>query len=378
MTDFLTILKSLVAMPSDRTTPGVEAGVATFLRDLLARDFPWLTVETQVVEGDRVNIFVHDGTPVSLLLMGHMDVVEDGAGWTVNICGEEKDGKLYGRGAADMKAGIVAILSALAHAHATGKAGVAALFYADEEYEFKGMRRFLEDYRLSPSLVVCPEPTQGALRPGCRGVVECRAVLRGKRGHAARPLTGVSAFRAMTAGVAALDEKLAAVRDEFLGAPSLNIAHMTCGSHMGSDEQGTLRLSDAGNVIPDYCSAVIEVRTVPGVDEADIREAFTAGVESTGATVETWDVALRLGSFMTPTAQLGIAEAAQREAFGDVVYEDPAKGGYSDAAMIAEAWGVPVVVWGPIGGGMHGVDEWVDLASVATLSTAFAKLVDKS
>lgn len=378
MTNYFAILKDLVAIPSDRSTPGFERGVATYLQRLLAKDFSWLTVEVQAVEGDRVNLFVHDGTPAKLLLMGHLDVVEEGAGWTVNVRGEEKEGKLYGRGTADMKAGVVAILAALEHAHETGKSGIAALFYADEEYEFKGMTKFLAEYALRPELVVCPEPTQGALRPGCRGVVECHAVIRGKRGHAARLHTGVSAYRAISAGVAALDARLAAVKDEFLGAPTVNVAHLRCGSHMGVDEQGQIRLSDAGNIIPDYCSAVIEVRTVPGIDEPEIRAAFTAGVESVGASLETWDVALRLGSFLTPKDRLAIAEEAQREAFGDVAYEDPAKGGYSDAQMIAERWNVPTVVWGPVGGGMHGVDEWVELESIEKLSTAFRTLVDKS
>ncbi|MDP3985615.1 MAG: M20/M25/M40 family metallo-hydrolase [bacterium] len=382
--DVIFLLKQLVAIRSDRnakTEGGIfEFGVAQFLKKYIAEQLPGFQVVEEPIAEGRVNLFVHDGTPVRLFLIGHMDTVEEGDGWTKNVRGEEKDGKLYGRGSADMKGGIAAIVAALTYAQKNGATGVGALFYCDEEYYFAGMKKFLEQHPndLKPELVVCPEPTQGLIRRGCRGIIQFRAVVRGKKGHVARPKSGNNAIDAMMIGLEALRQTYANGEkpDAYLGGETFTLSSIAGGAVQAETKTGTPLFSSVGNVIPDYCEAMVDMRTIASLSFDEIANTFRAAVEKTGCTVGKMISELSVGSFTTEESLLAPVEAAQAAAFGRVAYESAAAGGYSDVQMIAEAWNVPAVVWGPKGAGMHGVDEYVDLKSVEQLADAFCRLVD--
>lgn len=381
--DIERILLDLVKIRSDKRPQAdgtllVEQDIVSYLQALLAKEFGWLKVEVQSLTNGRANLFVHDDSPVDVLFMAHMDTVEEGAGWTKNVRGEVDGDKIYGRGSADMKAGLVAILDALVYARESGKKGIAALFYADEEYAFLGMQSFLEEYgnRLSPRFVICPEPTQEQIRPGCRGIIEWKFVVEGKRGHAARPHTGVSAFLAFEKGIEALRTDLARIEDGFLGKPTLNVAAVTVGSLMETHTDGSVRLSQAANIIPDYCEAVVEIRSVPGTNENALRKAFEDAVAAFGARSLKTTLVHNIGSFTTPKEQLVDLEIAQRTALGEITYEDPTKGGYSDAQMAAAYWNIPTAIIGPKGAGMHGVDEYVERKSLQRLCSLFRAFID--
>lgn len=379
--DPIRLLEQLVGMRSDRFASSergvIEANVCAFLQAYVAEHLPSLTIERDEVAPGRHNLFVTDGAPTRLLFLGHMDTVEEGTGWTKRPYGEREGDKLYGRGSADMKAGIVAILAALEHANERNTPGVAALFYCDEEYDFAGMKRFVKQYegKLHPELVICPEPTQEALRPGCRGTTELAFVIRGKRGHAARPASGISAHLAFEAGLSRVRERCAAVAASALGVPTINVAALRVGALI---DESTGALSTRGNVIPDFADGVLEVRTVPGITTQDVHEAFAAGVLSLGATLPSLETTADLGSFATDRTRLQKIEAAQRTVLGEIRYEDAGRGGYSDAQMIAERWGATTVIWGPAGANMHGPDEWVDLPSVERLCRAYQTLIDRA
>jgi acetylornithine deacetylase/succinyl-diaminopimelate desuccinylase-like protein len=369
--DLTQTLLALVSARSDITAASasgrVEADVALVLETMLREQFPWLTVAREPVEEGRDNLWVTDGVPVELLFMGHMDTVEHGEGWTRRALGELADGKLYGRGAGDMKAGIVAILEALRHAHEKGRQGVAALFYCDEEYEFSGMKAFLKRHdELRPRLVVCPEPTQERLLPGCRGIVDWRFVIEGKAAHAARPHLGVSAFEALNAGVEAIKKMLDGLDHPDIGKPTINVGYIHCGPP-----------SQTGNIIPERCEATVEVRTTPAVTREAMERVFIEAVEAFGARVSTVRVASDIGSFLTPREKLTEVEEAATEILGKAEWGHPKDFGYSDAQMIAAAWSVPTVIWGPKCMNMHGADEYVELASVERVAAAFRALVDK-
>lgn len=378
MRDPIPYLRRLVAIPSDADTVlpegPVEAGLTAALRGIIATDLPGWEIRSFLVGKGRENILVSKpGDRIRLLFIGHMDVVRDGTGWTRPVRGEAVGDRFYGRGSTDMKGGIASILSALGHAEATGATGVGALFYCDEEYSFAGMKTFLAaaPADLRPDLVVCPEPTQEKLRAGCRGILELRVTIHGRRGHAARPQTGVNAFDAFSSSIAALRSTLSSMNDPELGKPTLCVSSVQCG--VGKD--GRVESFDIGNVIPDTCRALIDIRTVPGITIEEVTRVLTDAAVAVGASLHV-EAELRLGSFRTDRSSLTIVEAAQRETLGSVTYEDPGEGGYSDAQMLAEAWSVPAVIWGPKGANMHGPDEHVETASVERLARAFCRLVD--
>ena len=136
------ILKKLIAIPS---VTGNEHDIAIYIADYL-RQCGVDSVELQPVEGNRLNVVAHlkgeKAGPV-VLLTGHMDTVAPGEGWRTDpFKATERDGRIYGRGAADMKGGIAAILVAIRNAAAQreqmrGEAIIA--FVCDEEAYSKGV-----------------------------------------------------------------------------------------------------------------------------------------------------------------------------------------------------------------------------------------------
>jgi succinyl-diaminopimelate desuccinylase len=383
--DSLKLLEELISIRSDRhANPKggrVEYGVAMFLKAYIKKNFPDLIIEEQEIDPGRVNIYVHDGSPVSLLMVGHMDCVEEGTGWRYSVRGERKGGRLYGRGAADMKAGLVAMIAALEQARDTGKKGVAMLFYCDEEYDFLGMRQFVKGYadRLKPKMVICPEITQDLLLRGARGIVEFRVVIKGKAGHAARLHTGINAFEGFMMGIDSLKKYINKEVDELLGPATMNVAMIRCGTLQGTSGDPTAgpALGSMGNVIPDYCEATVEIRTIPAVNHKGIVDAFNTGVKKHRAIVDSIHTTMNLGSFVTPREDLKLLEEVQEEIWGEVKYYPIQDFGYSDAQMLAEVWGVPTVVWGPKGKNMHGSDEYVEIPAIERFEKAFRLIVDK-
>lgn len=379
----LDLLKQLVEIPSDKNASPrggrVEYGVACWLRDYIKNNLRGFVVEEQIVEEGRMNLFVHDGTPPSLLFLCHIDTVEEGKGWTTSPRGELKGRRFYGRGSLDMKCGAVAILAALHQAKETNKNGVAVLFYADEEYDSKGMKKFVAEYgeKLKPKLIVCLEPTEGQLRRGCRGIVEMRYVLNGKTGHAAWPQSGISAFEGLNRGINALYQFVQTINDPYLGHPTINVARVRCGAIQEKRPDGFIIFNSTGNVIPDYGEVLFEVRIVPGIDEEKIKQAFQDGLKSTGVVVDSVETNMKLNPFVTPRENLKIVEDIFYEVVGGEIYQDIERGGYTDAQMLAELWQTPTVLWGAKGGNAHGADEYVDLASFEKLEIGLKKLVDR-
>jgi len=381
--DSLTLLEQLVRIPSDKnaqnTTGRMEYEVVSFLRDYFKKNVPKLIVEEQKIEEGRANLLVHDNSPISLLFLCHIDTVEEGKSWTASPSGELKGTRFYGRGSLDMKCGAVAVVRAVEQAVKLGKPGVGALFYCDEEYDSLGIKKFVQEYggKLNPKLIICMEPTGGKLRRGCRGIVELRYVLSGKTGHAARPSSGISAFKGLNQSVNALQDVLKDYSDPYLGHPTLNIATVRCGALQYHRPDGFTVFGSAGNIIPDYCEVILEVRTVPGLDGTKIKEIFQNGLRGTGVIVESVETKMELGNFVTPAEQLKLVEDIFYEMVGGDMYQDIELGGYTDAQVLAELWKTPVAIWGAKGENQHGADEYVDLPSFEKLEKSLEKVVEK-
>ena len=122
----------------------------------------------------------------SLLLTGHIDVVAAGSGWDGNpFSGEQKDGKIYGRGAVDMKGGVAAMLMAAKAVIASGiplKGDIRVGTVADEEAGGMGSLAFIHrGYRADGAIMT--EPTDMLVSPLCRGILWGRLTLKGRAGH---------------------------------------------------------------------------------------------------------------------------------------------------------------------------------------------------
>lgn len=372
--DILATLEHFVAIPSWRTpdNPDVEAGVSQFASEVIQREIPWLHVTQQHVDGNRFNVFATDGSPLQILFVGHLDSVPPGAGWETRPTGERVGDRYYGRSSYDVKGGVVALLAALRAVGPTR--GIGVLLYCDEEYEFHGMRRFLalERDRAQPALVVALEPTDLRLRTGCRGVCEFRPVVRGKCGHAARPWTGVSALKAFLHGVKALDDFAERHAHSEFGRMTRNIAALRCGQYRGLDGDRPL-LAEDSNIIPDYASGVVEVRTLPDMDADQCITAFEQGVRAAGGRLEVAVKRLDFRGFQTPRERVAPFTEAVAAVLGKVEYEEIGRSGYSDIQLLATQFGVPCAIIGPRGGNMHAPDEYVEISSITQLQRVFER-----
>jgi acetylornithine deacetylase len=189
----------------------------------------------------------------SVILNGHVDVVAPGAreAWTHDPwSGAVVDGRLYGRGACDMKAGLLAGLyavKALRHAGVRLKGDVIVeSVIGEEEGGVGSLATLLRGYRADAAVVL--EPTRLAVSPSAAGVALFRLTVRGRTAHASQRSRGISAlekFIALHAALGALERELCAEVDDSLyqhvEAPlSLNLHHVEAGSRTESTVPGQL------------------------------------------------------------------------------------------------------------------------------------------
>ncbi len=276
----------------------------------------------------------------SLLLNGHLD--------TVGVSGMEApfeprvaEGRLYGRGAYDMKGALAAILLAATEATAL-RGDVIVTLVADEELASIGTEAVVERVHADAAIVV--EPTDLRVAIAHRGFVGFELETVGVAAHGSRPDLGVDAIAGMgpiLVALAELDERLqAGPHDVLVGSASLHASLIKGGQELSS--------------FPASCVLTGERRTIPGETVEQVEEELR---EIAG------DAALRIIASRDPlTAQ---PDHPFVELVGRTADVDEYVGAlfWTDAALIAGA-GIPTVLFGPAGEGAHAAVEWVDLASL--------------
>ena len=380
MLDALCRIRSYWQPASEGPSPGegpLAAAIAHRLRDL-----PWLRVQVEECAPGRPNVFATDGPEdaIELLIIGHLDTVPPTPGWTLPEF-SVLDGRYHALGAADTKGGFAALLDAARRAGPTR--GVGLLLYADEETAFQGMRAFLDSHptvRPARVLSVCGPPAR--MLSGCRGIVELELLLRGRSGHASRPWSGASAIEGLASVQARLAARIPALPT--LHPSVVNVAAVRGGSlaeAAGLPAHGPPTMLATANRIPDVAWALIEVRA-GGADLtatwlraeieaalADFNRAKPFSVE-----LERLSVHFELAGYDSRGASLDPI----RRCFHAVhqgAHSDAGSAGYIDIAMLAAERGSGAVCLGPLSGGAHGPDEWVDLASLLAYRDGMEQLL---
>jgi acetylornithine deacetylase len=303
----------------------------------------------------------------SLMLNGHIDTV--GVEYMPDpFSAEIRDGKLYGRGAYDMKGSVAAMLAAvkaLRDANITLKGDVLLAAVADEEYASLGTADITTRYK--PDAAVITEPTELQLAVAHKGFVWLEVVVTGKAAHGSRPQLGIDANLKMGRVLHELDhlEQDLRARDPhpLIGPPTLHAAMINGGREM--------------SVIADRCTLCLERRTVPGETEAQSLAELQTILDRLAATDKDFHATVKSVFAREPfevAATDPIVQAVQAAASG-VLAQPITPGGVSfwtDAALLA-ATGIPTVVFGPIGAGAHAAEEWVDLESVEQAALIYAE-----
>lgn len=373
--DAVALARALIKIDSRNPTlvPGAsgERACAHVLASVL--DDWGFEIELQEAIPDRPNVIAWLGprdTP-GLMLNGHLDVVGVEGMTHEPFAADVGDGRIYGRGSADMKGGIAAMcVAALRAAEPKAKRHIVITAVADEEYESLGMRALI-DAGIRADAAIITEPTRLAICPAHRGFVWMDVAFRGRAAHGSRYDIGVDAITHAALVLAEL-EKLERTRDHAKRHPLLG---------RGSLHASVIRGGVGMSTYPEECVLSIERRTLPGETAQDaLRE-----IESACDVVRTRDP--RLDARISLTAsQLPsdvaldspivkrLATALQSEAVPTRIEGMPA---WTDAALLNAA-GIPTVCFGPGDIALaHAAEEFVPIAEIETATRVLGRVVQQ-
>jgi acetylornithine deacetylase len=373
------LLESLIGFPTVSRDSNLD--MIAFIRRYLDE----LGVESELfynVERTKANLFATIGPRErgGIVLSGHTDVVPvEGQAWTVDAFRlTERDGRLYGRGTADMKGFIASVLAAVpGFVERTLKLPVHLAFSYDEEVGCLGVRPMLAELERrahKPVLCLIGEPTE--LKPvlGHKGKLAMRCHVKGAPCHSAYAPYGVNAIQYAARMIGRLEqigEQLAQPEhhDERFDPPFSTV------------QTGVIKGGRALNIVPAECEFDFEVRALPGFDAHRVADALQTYAEAEllpkmRAVKSEADIRFQSLSAYPALATSPDSEAARllallsgSEEFGTVAFGT--EGGLFEQA------GIPTVVCGP--GSMdqgHKPDEFVTVEQLRACDAMLVRLAD--
>jgi succinyl-diaminopimelate desuccinylase len=364
-------------------TGNTEKRVVEFLRSWVRRELD-LEPVVQTVEPGRENLFftLDSGRPgPCLLLEGHTDVVSEGerGRWSVDpFGGELKEGRLYGRGACDMKAGLAVNLVAAKALLASGvgwRGRLALCFVCDEEGLMIGIKDFIRrGHADGVDACLVPEPEDNQLCLSMKGALRAVVRVRGRMAHGAMPKTGVNPNTRLARIILAFEryegaEILRCREDPFLGHPSVTFT--------------VLRSPPPGapaqlNVMPGEAEGFVDIRTVPGQDHDEVRAALQRTLGELAAEDPDFRADIEFIEDR-PVVSIRRDEPIVQEAaraFRQVTGREPVYNGVPGATdgTFLSAWkGIPCLVNGPGPRQLpHQVDEYVEVDQLLEAARVYA------
>jgi acetylornithine deacetylase/succinyl-diaminopimelate desuccinylase family protein len=374
MNDVLGTLAELVRIGS--VNPAYEGGVseaavASYVREFFAARGIEAT-EQEVLPG-RANLLARlPGSDPGrrIVLEAHMD--------TAGISGMAgdpfepaiRDGRMYGRGSCDTKAGLAAMMHAVASVKADGivpRCEVLLAAAIDEEFSFQGVLKLREG--LTADAAIVAEPTSLRLVSATKGVLRFRVRTAGKAAHSSKPHLGVNAVNYMARVVTALEEHAGLLdqrRHPMLGPATFNTGLISGGTQI--------------NIVPEACTIEIDRRLLPGESPRQVWQDYRAFLQSLstcvpGLQVEAEEPMMEDLPLETASSEAVVAVASR--ALGDVgLNPEPAGVPYGSDASKLSAVGIPSIVFGP--GSIdqaHAAVEFVDCEEVRLAERFFRQFI---
>jgi len=367
------LLRDLVAINSVNPTlvPGApgEAAIADFLAGEMRNSGLDVAIEPAAAgRPNVVGVVEGRGKGRTLMLCGHTDTVGV-AGMHDPFTPVERDGRLYGRGAQDMKGGVAAMVSAAARAAARGlPAGrliVAAV--VDEEHSSIGADALVKTWTADAAIVT--EPTDLAIAIGHKGFAWVDVTVEGRAAHGSRPKEGQDAILRLgrvLARLEMLDSTLQARPPHpLVGTGSLHASFITGGHELSS--------------YPDRATLQLERRILPSEPESTAIDEVRAILDAIRHDDPTFRATAE-AMFSRPAYEVprehelprALAEAVTR---AGVPPQITGASFWTDAAVLGHA-GIPSILFGPGGAGLHSTEEYVNVADVIACRDALIQLVE--
>lgn len=340
-------------------TPAPEEGMAQLYTAKL--EALGLAVETVEVRNGRRNVWARlpgSGGGPTVMLAGHMDTV-DVEGYDQPFEPFLKDGKVHGRGACDMKAGLAAYLEVVRRLQASGETLAGDLIIAgvvDEEYAMLGSEHFgLNGPKIDHAIIA--EPSELEICPVHKGQICFGMKTEGVSVHSSLPHKGINAIYHMARVITALEDYAAALNDRephaMAGRPTFTVSVINGGKGVSS--------------VPDLCELEFDRRTIPGEDHDAVRAEIKAVIDGVAAEIPEmkWsfvDASLDVPALGTPKQAPTVV--ALQEATAAVLGEaSPIRSftGSTDAPNFR----CEAVICGP--GALaqcHSLNEWVELEQI--------------
>jgi acetylornithine deacetylase len=333
-----------------------------------------LRVDMHEAASGRPNVIARTGRAASgrsLLLNGHLDVVDVDGMTHEPFGGEERNGRLYGRGASDMKGGVAAMCAAAARAAANGVEGeVIVSAVVDEEHTSIGTRDLIRRGVRADAAIVA-EPTALAIMPAHKGFAWIEVDVHGRAAHGSRYELGIDAI--LEAGVL-LGELERIERDELparlhplLGRASLHVSTIEGGS--------------GWSTYPDRCVIRIERRTLPAEPPEKPLEEVKAAIARARDRRESLNAEARLVFLQAPSdvpPNAPIVRALERALTerGEQI-RIAGMTAWTDAALLNEA-GIPAICFGPGDISLaHAAEEWIDTDEIERATDVLETLITR-
>jgi acetylornithine deacetylase len=281
------------------------------------------------------------------------------------------DGRMYGRGSVDDKAGLAAMLHAVSSIREDGIVPPCEVILAavvDEEFSYRGVVKLCEGLQADAAIVA--EPTEMRIVIASKGVLRMRIRTRGKAAHSAKPHLGNNAITHMARLVLALEEehtRLSKVRHPLLGSPTLNVGVIEGGVQV--------------NFVPAQCGIELDRRLLPGESASDVVKDYRQLLqllsrEHTGFDAEIEEPLLLVDEALDTPVNAAVVTTAQQASRSLGLQPEPCGVPFgSDASKLSRA-GIPTIIFGP--GSIdqaHSVDEYVELDQVTKAAEFYRKFI---
>jgi succinyl-diaminopimelate desuccinylase len=363
------LLKNLIRAESTAQKGELKAA------KLISSEFNRYGIPTKVHHWDdnRANLVAHvksAGTKPALLFVAHLDVVPAGElGWSCAPFEPNCEaGRIYGRGATDMKGGIAAIVTAICRlAEQTKRLQGDLIFLASagEETDSCGTKKFVEEHAKdlpSTAGVIIPEPTDFDIITAHRGILWLEITTKGKTAHGSTPQLGINAINSMNL----LQNELRSYKiphspHAVLGDCSISINKIYGGS--------------ATNIVPEQCTIEIDIRTLPSLGHEEIVKDLKEKLDKLNSQHSRFSAELGLLRDIPALETDNNSPFVRDFCAATGIAETHTVGFTTDGPHFAKL-GLPVVIFGPGKPDLaHKPNEYIDLTDLERAVDYYKKII---